>query len=98
MIYIAFPESSALSALCCARISTGRSERFVSCRVVGIYLAIAMSIIPFNSDMIPAIAIMGCLLAGILLYYGKTLAIDNLSNGFVVSLLVLLFILCCWML
>lgn len=66
--------------------------------MVGIYLAIAMSIIPFNSDMIPAIAIMGCLLAGILLYYGKTLAIDNLSNGFVVSLLVLLFILCCWML
>ena len=66
--------------------------------MVGIYLAIAMSIIPFNSDMIPAIVIMGCLLAGILLYYGKTLAIDNLSNGFVVSLLVLLFILCCWVL
>ena len=61
-------------------------------------MALAVSIIPFNSDMIPVIAILGCLLVGILLYYGRTLVIDNLSNGFVVSLLVLLFILCSWVL
>lgn len=55
-------------------------------RVVGLYLVLSITILPFNMDGLWMIALCGVILAAFLLFYGKEHAIEILLSGWIVSL------------
>lgn len=57
-------------------------------RVIGVFGAIVLCVIPFNKSAFPVLITCGTMLAGILLYYGKPMG-ANLWSGMIVSVIVL---------
>ena len=67
-------------------------------RVIGIYLAIVLFLIPLNRDMIWFVSILGILLAVLLQFYGTYPFYQNLSSAIVVALIVGIIVPLIWVL
>ena len=68
----------------------------IKCRVIGIYVVVALWSIPMNKDMAPIVLILGIVLMGLLHHYGRKMMLDNLSNGLIVAGIVSLIMLVVW--
>ena len=60
----------------------------MNCRVIGVFVAIEVIIIPLNKSALPVAITCDTILAGILFYYGQPMG-SNLLSGIIVSVIVI---------
>ena len=60
----------------------------MKCRVIGVFVAIEVIVIPLSKSALPVAITCNSILAGILFYYGQPMG-ANLVSGVIVSVLVL---------